>query len=270
MKAMKLSIITITLNNIAGLKATAQSIHSQSFKDYEWIVIDGGSEDGSTEYIKNIANRLSYWCSEKDSGIYNAMNKGINVANGEYLLFLNSGDTLHSEKTLEEVFVKEYSTDILYGNTKFIHPKHSYIRCFDDPLTLKALYYCSINHQSTFIRSSLLKDVGYDEKYRIVADWKKFVEWFKDGRTFRHLNLVIADYDMSGISTLNQELLQKEKDRFWSELYSSDVIDVLKDWETFQNKPCLQTRAYCLESRLFRRIIRTNLHIITWIRKIFC
>ncbi|MDR2910496.1 MAG: glycosyltransferase [Bacteroidales bacterium] len=91
---MKLSIITINLNNVAGLQKTIESVVKQTFTDYEYIVIDGGSTDGSADIIKQHANKITYWVSEPDKGIYNAMNKGIRVAKGEYCLFLNSGDWL--------------------------------------------------------------------------------------------------------------------------------------------------------------------------------
>ncbi len=89
---MKLSIITVNLNNKDGLQKTIDSVISQTFKDFEWIVIDGGSTDGSKELIEKYSDYISYWVSEPDKGIYNAMNKGIKVAKGDYLEFLNSGD----------------------------------------------------------------------------------------------------------------------------------------------------------------------------------
>ena len=89
-----LSIITVNLNNCDGLQKTIDSVVGQTFTDYEWIVIDGGSMDGSRELIEQYADCLAYWCSEPDNGIYNAMNKGISRATGEWLLFLNSGDSL--------------------------------------------------------------------------------------------------------------------------------------------------------------------------------
>lgn len=102
---MKLSIITVNLNNRDGLKRTIDSVVSQTFTDYEWIVIDGGSNDGSRELIEHYSDHFAYWCSEPDKGIYNAMNKGIAHAKGEWLQFLNSGDVLYSNNTLASVFI---------------------------------------------------------------------------------------------------------------------------------------------------------------------
>ena len=111
----KLSIITINLNNKAGLEKTINSVLGQSYKDYQFIIIDGGSSDGSKAVLEHIDNKNTIVISEKDNGIYDAMNKGINLAKGEYLLFLNSGDSLNVPTTLSEVFSKEIETDILYG-----------------------------------------------------------------------------------------------------------------------------------------------------------
>ena len=113
---MKLSIITVNKNNAAGLKQTMESVISQDFDDYEYIVIDGGSSDESTAVIRQYEHKLAYWVSEPDSGIFNAMNKGIGKASGEYCLFLNSGDAL-TENSLINVFSVDLSEDIIYMNT---------------------------------------------------------------------------------------------------------------------------------------------------------
>lgn len=112
---MKLSIITVNLNNLEGLKKTYDSVVCQTFTDYEWLVIDGGSTDGSREFIEQHQDKFAYWCSEPDKGIFNAMNKGIVRAKGEYLNFMNSGDCFACEETVAEVFGKNRTADILYG-----------------------------------------------------------------------------------------------------------------------------------------------------------
>ena len=112
---MTLSIITINYNNRDGLQKTIDSVISQSFNDYEWIVIDGDSNDGSREIIEQYCDRFAYWCSEPDSGIYNAINKGLSHATGEYVQFLNSGDWLYSDNILEKAFsIIDGKNDIYY------------------------------------------------------------------------------------------------------------------------------------------------------------
>ena len=117
---MKLSIITINYNNAIGLKKTIESLIEQSYQEYEYIVIDGGSDDGSKEVIWESLRYVSSWCSEKDTGVYNAMNKGIMRATGEYLLFLNSGDYLYDSTVLEDVTSTLSGEDIIYGDLLYV------------------------------------------------------------------------------------------------------------------------------------------------------
>ena len=112
---IKLTIITINFNHAEGLKRTIDSIVNQTFTDYEWIVVDGGSTDGSKELIEQYKDHFAWWCSEPDKGVYNAMNKGITHAMGEYINFMNSGDIFATPTILEEIFSTPRTADILYG-----------------------------------------------------------------------------------------------------------------------------------------------------------
>lgn len=266
---MKLSIVTITYNNLAGLRLTKESLQKQSYKAFEWIVIDGGSTDGSKEYLEALDWQHGYWCSEPDKGVYDAMNKGIAKASGDYLLFMNAGDAIHASTTLEMALQYEFSEDIVYGDAMFLCAKGPMRVMYDDVMTLKRLYDYSINHQSTFIRTSLLKEKNYDLTYKVAADAKRFVELFLEGRSFRHIPLVISDYDTSGISSVSKDLTDEERARFFNELLPPYVVDTLKDWLTFQNKQCIQTRDYCEKSKLYKKIIRANLHLLRFLNSIF-
>lgn len=266
---MKLSIVTITYNDLWGLELTAKSLIEQSYDAFEWIVIDGGSTDGTQRFIKGLTRKPDVFVSEPDNGIYHAMNKGIAKASGEYLLFMNGGDTLYSPTTLEEALKFQFTEDVVYGDAMFLHRKGPKRWSYDDVMTLKRLYEYSINHQSTFIRTSLLKEKDYDLSYKYVADAKRFVELFLEGRSFRHLPLVICNYDTTGVSSVNIDLIDKERTRFFEELLPPQVLDTLKDWETFQNKQCLQTRDFCKKSKLFKKMIRANLHFIRFLNGIF-
>jgi glycosyltransferase involved in cell wall biosynthesis len=113
---MKLSVITINYNNCDGLRKTIESVVSQTFTDFEYIIIDGGSTDGSVDVIKEYAGRIDYWVSERDRGCYHAMNKGVKVAQGEYVIFMNSGDSFYTNDVID-AFVKENPTeDVLCGD----------------------------------------------------------------------------------------------------------------------------------------------------------
>ena len=127
---MKLSIITINLNNKNGLSETISSVIAQTFTDYEYIIIDGQSTDGSLEVIKQNANHINQWISENDHGIYNAMNKGLNLAKGEYCLFLNSGDSLYDSDVLQVLFSQSFTEDIISGGIElYSHTKKWYHCC---------------------------------------------------------------------------------------------------------------------------------------------
>ena len=136
----RLSIITVNHNDLAGLRKTRDSILSQTFQDFEWIVVDGDSTDGGKDFIQEHQEEMAWWCSEQDNGIYNAMNKGIEHAQGEYLLFLNSGDTLSAPDTLKEVFRTEPDADVVYGDwTEALPHRELLLLCDASPLPPNSL-----------------------------------------------------------------------------------------------------------------------------------
>ena len=201
---MKLSIITVNLNNLEGLKKTYESVVCQTFTDYEWIVIDGGSTDGSREFIEQHQNKFAYWCSEPDKGVYNAMNKGIIRAKGEYLNFMNSGDCFACEDTLELVFDEERTEDILYGYVVMenINGKIFLPETMKEKLYWYDFYMFALPHQGTFIRRKRFEDVGlYDENYKVVSDTKWFIEAILFHKvTYRFIPQKIAVFQDGGIS----------------------------------------------------------------------
>ena len=217
---MKLSIITINFNNLEGLKRTFESVRCQSFKDYEWIVIDGGSTDGSKELIKQNQDYFAYWCSEPDTGIYNAMNKGILKSRGEFLNFMNSGDAYHDKDVLSSVFSIDIPSgaDVLYGNYFDIYEDGRIIpQQLPDVLDFAFLMRRPINHQSTLIRRELFSDELYDESYKIIADGKAFMQWMMKGAKFFHLDTFVADFYMGGAHNQNAEAITLERKRIIDE-----------------------------------------------------
>lgn len=204
----KLSIITINYNNCAGLKRTINSVVSQSFKDYEWIVIDGGSSDGSKALIEQYSDSFAYWVSEPDNGIYNAMNKGIAQAHGDWLLFLNSGDWLYSNDVLKRVFSVSHDADILYGDVMYHWPdsRGCELDAKPDTLSLFFFYKDTLCHQATFYKKTLFNTHRYNEEYRICADWALYIQLLQEGYRFRHLPICIVNFPQDGISaTLDKE-----------------------------------------------------------------
>lgn len=220
---MKLSIITVNYNNKAGLQKTIDSVITQTFKDYEWIIIDGGSSDGSKELIEQYSQYITYWISEPDNGIYHAMNKGILVAKGEYLQFLNSGDALYKTDTLYNVFIKKRTADIIYGDIAKSQNGHiiSY-RKFPNIITLKFLLSDNINHQATFLRRTTFEHYLYDTKHKICADRKHFINTMLNKGCFEHINDTLVIYDITGISS--HENIEKEKLEIFSECLSPHIL----------------------------------------------
>ena len=212
---MKLSIITINFNNRDGLKKTITSIINQTFKDYEWILIDGGSTDGSKELIERYHNYFSYWISEPDNGVYHAMNKGLSHVNGEYVNFMNSGDAFYDNKTLDKVFSEPLEGDLVYGDWLIDKDgKTIYVQA-PDKVTLDFFYDENLCHQAMFVKSDILKKEGYDESFKIVADWVRWIKMLLDGYTTQHIHHTICIYDknngLSSNPTNKLYILEKEK-----------------------------------------------------------
>lgn len=202
---MKLSIITINYNNCEGLKKTIESVLCQTWHDFEWVIIDGGSTDGSRDMISDIGSSLAYWCSEPDDGIYNALNKGVAHCHGEYICCLNSGDAFYDKNVLKTVFASCYEVDVLYGDALFVFPEHEEIKTYPKTITLSWLYHDTINHQASFVKRELMERFSFDESYKIMADRKLWLQIILSGGTFRHLPMLLVRYDHTGISALDGE-----------------------------------------------------------------
>ncbi len=215
---MFLSIITINYNNLEGLQRTIDSVLSQTFSDYEWIVIDGGSNDGSKEMIEQYADHFAYWCSEPDKGIYNAMNKGIAHAKGDYLQFLNSGDWLHEDTTLERVFNSHQNTEIIYGDVVYVDTKNNNPVRFEkkpDNVSLFYFYHNTLCQQATFYRKSVFKKHQFDESFRICSDIAFFIQLLFDGCQMTHIPITIVNFSEGGIGAImNQEHINERENMY--------------------------------------------------------
>jgi len=199
-----LSIITVNRNNAAGLSRTIESVKSQGCKDYEFIVIDGASTDGSVEVIKKNAHYIKYWVSEPDSGIYQGMNKGIRTARGEYCLFLNSGDWLCGDDIVDRLQKSiDGNADVYYSDLLVSDGSKSWL--IEYPRTLTADYFISntISHQNSLISTKLLLRAGlYREDFRIVSDWYFFVYvLYCCDADFRYIPGHISFYYYEGMSS---------------------------------------------------------------------
>jgi glycosyltransferase involved in cell wall biosynthesis len=231
---MKLSVITINRNNADGLDKTIQSVINQSFKDFEYIVIDGNSTDNSLDVIKKYDNKINYWISETDTGIYNAMNKGIAKSNGNYLLFLNSGDYLVNKDVLKSVFEHQQTADIIYGNMQIDWGNGKITSGkMPDKITFKQMYLDTLWHPVSFIKKTLFDKYGlYNETYKIVADYDFFfkVIIIHNASTY-HVNVDIAMYNLTGLSSLdsNKALEQAERKKVIESYLPQSIIDFAID-----------------------------------------
>lgn len=200
---MKLSIITINYNNLKGLEKTIESVVSQTFNDFEYIIIDGGSTDGSKEFIEKSAAKFSYYVSEKDNGIYNAMNKGIVKATGEYVLFLNSGDWFIESSILKNSINYVTEADIVYADGYIEKGDGSRILIkIPEAPGLKFFSKTSLFHPSSFIKKDLFEKFGlYNEENKIVSDWEFFIKTMLINKvSYQKIPFVISVIEENGIS----------------------------------------------------------------------
>ena len=231
MENKKLSIITICYND-KTLEKTAKSIINQTWQDFEWVVVDGGSNEEIQQLWNKYKTRIDIFVSEKDNGIYNAYNKGTKIAHGEYLMFLNSGDCFHNKRVLEDVFSgKQYGSDILYGNGKFIKNKFFNTGKIVKPSDIISdTYFINDNicTPAVFIKRDLFKRFGgFNEEYRIVSDLEKWIDFQQKGATFQKIETVISDFDTTGISSSKKyrSIHRQELDRIYETHYAKDVYE---------------------------------------------
>lgn len=273
---MILSIITINRNNVAGLEKTMLSVVSQTFKEFEYIVVDGASTDGSVEVIKKLepefGDRLK-WVSKSDKGIYNAMNKGIRMASGEYIQILNSADCLASDDVMERMLAeleKQGCPSILYGNMVKCFPNGQKMvdKCFaGQEITMLGMFTGTLNHDPAFIRRDLFEKYGYyDESLKIVSDWKWYMQAIILGEEkpkYADINMTL--FDMTGISETNKELDKAERKQVLEQMFPKAI---LADYERFafpidqikrlQRHPWAYKMVWFLERCLFKKEKRQN------------
>ena len=203
---------------------TVQSVLSQDYNSIEYLIIDGGSTDGSNEFIQSKENLFNYWCSEKDQGIYDAMNKGIIRAKGDYLLFLNSGDYFYDSKSLSCLVNNSSNEGIIYGKMGMYVNESLQAKAYPYKLSLKYFRYDTIPHQSALIKRELFDKFGYYKThFKIVSDWAFFVDCIIKGKVkYKYIDQVISIFDLNGISSqpssnkiIRKEIKQHLKQKYW-------------------------------------------------------
>lgn len=200
----KISIITVVYNSVEHLEETIQNVINQTYDNVEYIIIDGSSIDGTLEIIKKYEERIDYWISEKDKGIYDAMNKGIDVATGEWINFMNAGDGFYADDILDKIFTKNKykNIDVIYGNHNVIYPhKTRMAKAGDINNIWKGSQFC---HQSTFVSAKVHKVNKFNLSNRIGADFELFYTLFKQNKVFKYIDLVIVNYSAGGLSDIKR------------------------------------------------------------------
>ncbi|MDO9000948.1 MAG: glycosyltransferase family 2 protein [Bacteroidota bacterium] len=250
-----LSIITVNLNNCSGLEKTINSVINQNTNIFEHIIIDGCSNDGSVGVIKNNSEKITYWVSEKDNGIYDAMNKGVKAAKGDYCLFLNSGDVFNDKDTINQLAKENLFGDIVNFNAFVVgvsQPKtlvrsKKTIRFYD-------FYKHTIIHQATLIKKELFMSVGlYNESLKIVADWEFFLKaLFIKNCTYQSFDIILSVFDSDGISSRPENIKISLTER-------RNVLEMhfgrfLKDYKLINDRSTYKYLSFINSSRYLKSI----------------
>ena len=231
------SIITVSYNTKFIIEKTILSVINQTYSNIEYIIIDGGSNDGTIDILNNYSNKINYWISEPDKGIYDAMNKGILNATGEWIIFMNAGDCFSNVNCIESVFKNSIDNKIymIYGDINFItKDKKKHIKALS---TNKIKHRMPCSHQAMFIRKSF-GDILFNQNYKIAAEYEIIhrILKYKGESSFLHLPIIICDFDGNdGISSLHPLKCFKEcidirsynKDLYWYWDYIKYIIKLI-------------------------------------------
>ena len=230
-----ISIITVVYNGEQYLQETIESVLNQNYDNIEYIIIDGGSTDGTIDIIKKYEDKIDYWISEKDRGIYDAMNKGIDVANGGWINFMNAGDSFYDNKVVFNIFKNNIEECIIYGNTNVIYD--------DDYSKIKKVDFNFIkgmpfSHQSVFTCSKILKQYKYNIKYKIYADFDFYLKCYKNNISFYYVDIIVSNYLNNGVSSVLDISQEIEKNMIIKKylnvnsmlLFKNLVIKVIKGY----------------------------------------
>lgn len=284
---MKLSIITINYNNLSGLFKTVTSVLNQKSTDFEYIIIDGGSTDGSADYIKTIdlsgKQSLFSFVSEPDSGIYNAMNKGIKMAKGEYVHFLNSGDWLVDDEVvvnmlneLDFLMKNQNHPDVFVGNRISVRADGKVFRHTDNPNKVSAytFYRGTLEHTSAYFRRLMFDTVGYyDEGLKIVSDWKWYLQaLINHNAVFMFTDIYVSYFDTTGISSMNLKLDKEERRKVLDQVFHPSILcdydkytEAIDQMERIKNYPLIYSMFYFVERVLFK-LEKWNIKYLQWKR----
>lgn len=220
-----ISIVTVVYNGEKYLEETILSVINQTYSNVEYIIIDGGSTDGTLDIIKKYEDKIDYWVSERDKGIYDAMNKGIDVATGEWINFMNAGDGFYAEHTLSEfnIIKKNGNANIIYGDVEVLYNRFTKIQKAHklDNIFLGMRF----SHQSTFYKKSYIKKNKYNLDYKLSADYESILKaYILDFKGFLYINKVISKVLFEGTTSQNKIKSTKERIRIIKSLNKWNIV----------------------------------------------
>jgi glycosyltransferase involved in cell wall biosynthesis len=267
-----LSIITINYNNKQGLEETIKSVSSQTFRDFEYLVIDGGSTDGSRDVIDLYKKGISYFVSEKDNGIYHAMNKGIAQAKGDYCLFLNSGDFLAKSDSLQQAFDTHPTADIVYCDMWIDRMKGKHEYGFQpSEISFEFMIRGTIWHPVSFIKRMLFSTYGsYDESLKIVADYDFFLKTIIVHQvTYQHLSLPLAVFNTAGIGSNpnNDSIHTAERKKVQEKYFPSKVIEAAKENYLLKSSKIYLLGEWIKKKPVLKKCLLVCFELLNYLRK---
>lgn len=207
----KVSIITVCYNSSETIRKTIESVINQTYKNIEYIIIDGNSDDGTQDIIRSYKNQIAFWSSESDSGIYDAMNKGIRAATGEIIGIINSDDW-YSQETVEKIIAsfKDSDAEVIYGDILQVYPDNQLIQSKLENLD-NLIYKMVIAHPAVFVKKEVYNRLGvFNLKYKIAADYELMRRFYKAGVKFKYMNTKLAYFRIGGASYSNSELCAED------------------------------------------------------------
>lgn len=219
-----ISVVTVVYNAKVYIEATINSVLNQTYPNIEYIIIDGGSTDGTVDIIKKYESSISYWISEPDKGVYDAMNKGIERASGKWINFMNAGDMFYSPQAVDNIFsigedFSEYA--IVYGDAEFRLRKIAYIALAGETSIDR---FMPFSHQASFVRSDLAKLHKFDLKYKIAADTGLSLRLLEEGFGFKYISTVVCSYDaLEGLSVHNEGKRTEELVAMHYDIHGVDI-----------------------------------------------
>lgn len=255
MEKTKITVVTVCYNAVKELEKTMLSVLNQTYPNIEYVVIDGASNDGTVDVIKKYADRLSYWVSEPDKGIYDAMNKGIQHATGEWINFLNAGDEYSFSTILETMstYIEE-DARILRGNILRVYPKAKVksVGVTKQNPGLIDMFNNTFHHQACLIQTSLFHEIGlYSTEYKLVSDWKFFFDCVVLNKVkTKYVDLTVALFDMTGASSINTMKCKDESEHYLRKVYGDELYELLEELSIYRKSKII-VKYYVLRKKFF-------------------